>query len=412
MERRYCSGFRKYQGAKIHIKKQELCKGDEGITLKYAISVGEKEGELWYRFPADQEESISYEVADGVIVTLLPFALRGGYDIYSEIPMSERLWFQLTGQVIPQLALTSEELWNTELHAPLCTPSYTPDRVATAMSCGVDSFTTFFEHTHDMPKERWKIDLLTFFQNGAHHSGTIGHSDKEDEVYAEQLAHVRRFCETVHYPLLDVASNLDAFLSAMFWNDSYHYTHSYRNAGFVLLLQKKIRTYYYAGAYDLNLFSTSLWDDPAHYEKWLLPNLSTDCTSFFSVATSMDRIEKMKYIAQFPETYDHLLVCYAGGENCGTCVKCVRQLLTLDYLGLLDRYQNSFSVEEYRNNKTFYERRLLVLKKTDPFLEEVYQIAEKKGVRFSIRQRLDAECYRLERFSKGVKSKLRELRHK
>ena len=411
MGRRYCSGFRRYQDAEIHIKRQELSKDEAGITLKYEISVCEKEGELWYRFPSDQEESISYEVADAVIVTLLPYALRGGYNIYSEIPMSERLWFQLTQQVIPQLALTPDEIWNTELHVPLCTPSYTPNLVATAMSCGVDSFATFFELTRDMPEEAWKINLLTFFQNGAHHSGTIGHSEKEKAVYEEQLAHVRRFCKSIHYPLLDVSSNLDEFLNSMFWVDSYHYTHSYRNAGFVLLLQKKIRVYYYSGARDINSFSVSLWDDPEHYEKWLLPNLSTACTRFFSTSTSLNRIDKTRYIAQFSETYDHLLVCYAGGENCGKCEKCVRQLLILDHLDLLEPYKSSIPLGEYLRNKAFYERRLLALRRKDPFLKEVYQIAKKKGVRFSIWKRMDAACYRIKLLWKGLKRELSKRMH-
>lgn len=387
---RYCYGFQKQNGAVIQIRGKEAQNDSSGIVLKYTISVEKQQASLWFRFPVGSAESISDEVADGVLVMLLPFALRGGYNIESALPISERLWFQLTQQLIPQFCAASSETWPVEIKAPLIMPSYHPDQVATAMSCGVDSFTTFFQYTRDMPEEPWKINLLTFFENGAHHNGTIGHSNREGSIYQAQLEHVQRFCESIHYPLLSVSSNLDEFLCEVFWKDSYHQTHTFRNAGFVLLLQKRIRAYYYAGARDISCFSVSLWDDTELYEKWLLPNLSTDCTHFFSVTTSMNRIEKTRYISQFPETYDNLLVCYAGGKNCGKCTKCVRLLLTLDYLGLLGQYKNSVPLELYQSDKLWYEAQMLNNRRNDFCLEEVYQTALAQGVHFPMKIRMNA----------------------
>lgn len=362
----------------------------DGIILSCEISAGERRGTLWFRFPAGNEDAISHEVADGVVVMLLPFALRGGYNIESELPISQRLWFQLTQQLIPQFSAVSQEYWPVNIRMPLIAPSCHPDLTATAMSCGVDSFTTFFQYTKDMPETRWKIDLLTFFEKGAHHNGVIGHSTREAEIYQGQLAHVKRFCASVNFPLLHVSSNLDDVLCELFWKDSFHQTHTFRNAGFVLLLQKQIRTYYYAGARDISRFSVSLWDDTELYEKWLLPNLSTDCTQFYSVGTSMNRIEKTRDIARFPESYDHLLVCYAGGENCGRCSKCIRLMLTLDYLGFLEQYKNSIPYETYNENKSWYELQMLCEKRSDFCLEEVYQTALAQGRRFPVKLRIQA----------------------
>jgi bacterioferritin-associated ferredoxin len=408
-EKRWCSGFHKHEGAKIHIREANVCEDASGITVKYSISVAEKTDVLWFHFSPEYKDVISYEVVDGVIVMLLPFALRGGYQIISDIPISEQLWFQITQQLIPQLALTSPDIWPTEINAPLAHPAFSPNKVATAMSCGVDSFTTFYQFTSDMPEEQWKVNLLTFFENGAHHSGVIGHSSQENAVYRSQLEHVRHFCDSIRYPLLNVSSNLDSFLCEVFWKDSYHYTHAFRNAGFVLLLQKLIRVYYYAGAHDLTYFSASLWEDTEYYEKWLLPNLSTACTHFFSVSTSLNRIEKTQFISKHAETHDHLLVCYAGGENCGKCSKCIRQLLTLDYLGKLDLYKGSFTISDYLVNTSSFECQLLAFRREDPFLEEVYQTALENGVRFSIHKRCRALLYRLSLRINGAKNKLRHM---
>jgi bacterioferritin-associated ferredoxin len=258
-----------------------------------------------------------------------------------------------------------------------------------------------------MPEESWKVDLLTFFENGAHHNGTIGHSEQESRIFQEQLEHVRAFCEASNYQLLSVSSNLDDFLSDYFWQDSYESTHAYRNVGFVLLLQKQIRAYYYAGAWDISRFSVSLWEDSEHYEKWLLPNLSTDCTQIFSVSTAMNRMEKTRYISQFPETYDHLLVCYTSGSNCGKCDKCVRQLLALDYLGLLETYKNSIPYETYQKEKPWYELQLLSFRREDPFLNEIYQYALSHGFHFSIDRRLKAFLSRNLSRARGLKNIMR-----
>lgn len=385
-EENWCSGFEKKNGELIEIEGLDYSENESSVLLKYDIIVSGKRYTLWYSFSLEDKDAVSYEVADGIVVTLLPFAMRGGYNITSKIPVSERLWFQLTELFIPQFS-TDQEMWLTQISCNRVNTQYNPTDTGTAMSCGVDSFYTFFHYTGERVPTQYKVSLLTFFQNGAHHSGVIGHSHEEEDIFKKQLAHVREFCSSIQFPLLTVTSNLDEFLSDAFWYDSFHYTHAYRNAGFVLLLQKRIRSYYYTGVRDIFHFSASLWDDTELYEKWLLPNLSTDCTSFYSVSTSLNRIEKTKFIALYPETYNHLLVCYADGDNCGRCIKCVRQLLILDYLGLLDTYKNSFPTEKYLSGKNWYEMQLLANKRSDQNLEEVYRLAREKGTKFSLRKR-------------------------
>lgn len=407
-------GFERKKGEMIELETAELVDDGDSVVLNYQISVSGKSSTLWFRFDTCYKEAISYEVADGVVIALLPFAMRGGYHIHSTIPLSERLWFQLTEQVIPQLCKTDAELWHTELQFPQLCTHFLPTKTACAMSCGVDSFTTFFQYTH-RDCSRWNVNLLTFFQNGAHHNGEIGHSKSEGQLFQQQLTHVRCFCKSVNYPLLSVSSNLDEFLSTMFWSDSFHYTHTFRNSGFVLLLQKLIRSYYYAGASDITGFAASLWIDTERYDKWLLPNLSTDSTQLYSVNTSMNRIEKTLYISQFPETYNHLLVCYAGGENCGKCSKCVRLLLTLDYLGLLEQYRSSIPYDTYKRNQHWYESELLRRRRVDPCLQEVYQLGLAKGIRYSCKAR--SKAFYLNRLSDTIdfrdylRSKIRSASH-
>ncbi len=72
-------------------------------------------------------------------------------------------------------------------------------------------------------------------------------------------------------------------------------------------------------------------NDAAHYEGVLLPMLSTETTSFYSSNQEMSRIEKVRLISDFEQSYEWLLVCWLHKPNCGKCGKCIRTMLELDF---------------------------------------------------------------------------------
>lgn len=359
----------------IHICAPSIEKVGEIVRLSYDIEVDGKNARLYYALPECYSKFLCNEVADGVIVTFLPFAMRGGYDIVSDIPVSERLFFQLTTQLIPQLLRCNKKAHNTLIMCDSIITDYRPTATATAISCGVDSFTTLKEYTIDCPLEDYKITHLTFFENGAHHLNKIGYDERQERVFEGQLAHVRKFCDMYGYELIYIASNLNQVLSELFWNDGFVFTHTYRNIGFTLLLQKLIKTYYYSAAFDLDSFRCSLDDDPAFYEKFLLPCLSTEHTTFYSSNKSMSRLEKTKYISNFEQTYDNLLVCYMSDKNCGKCSKCIRTLLTLDVLGISEKYRHSFDIDYYKQHRNQYFTKLCAGRYINSMMTEIYDYA-------------------------------------
>ena len=339
----------------IHIKSSEISSFQGGESkLVYAIDVDNNVRQLTTNLEFTLEEKykdyICSEIVDGVIIMLLPYALRGGYDIITDIPMTEQLYYTVTSQLIPQL-MTCNDLHHTKIIADTVSPDWNPTAVATAMSLGVDSLSTFFEYSQADVLSDYRITHLAFFENGAHHGGNLGHSKREKAVYEDQLRKVQDFCDKVGYDLIYISSNLDEFLDNCFWKDSYQCTHTYRNAGFALILQKLIKIYYYSPAYCVNDFSCLLNEDSAHYEALLLPNISTKYLRFYNSSLLKTRLDKILYISQFPETYDSLLVCYVNGKNCGECIKCKRTQVEMDILGVLDLYKKSFDLEKYKKNR-------------------------------------------------------------
>ena len=356
----------------------------QGVVLEYYISKKEdsvsSDYTIQFKFDDEYKDYISHEVADGIIVIILSYAIRGGYDIETKIPLSSELYYRLQFQLIPQLCLCCgyDEI---SIKCDLLSPNYNPHAVATAMSCGVDSFATLFEYTSDNIPDDRKITHLTFFQNGAHHGGYVGHSDDEQVIFESQLNHVKKFCDEYNWKLIVVASDVDKKLSEIFWEDPFDRTHTYRNAGIVLLLQKFIKTYYYAGSYNLNDFLCAIDESPAHYEKFLLPNISTDYTNFYNSSGSMTRIEKIQYISSFEETWNHLLVCYSQGYNCGNCVKCRRTMLELYFTNNIDKYANIFPVETFKSNYKDYIIWLLDRRDKNSIMEDIINCIKENNIK-------------------------------
>jgi len=346
-----------YQGGKmtkeIRILTSRILTETDKAKIEFDLEVEEKKGTLWFETSLQWKDSICDNIADGVVVTLLLYAIRGGYDIKSNLPVSKSLLNKLNNHVIPQLVLCTKDAYRTNIICPMGTEEYHPDRVATAMSMGVDAFTTFFEYTKDCPQESDRINLLTFMQ-----SGQTSFSGNEDEVFAGQLEDAKRFAAEYGYDLVDVSSNIYSLYIELFWEEPMIHVSTYRNCGMMLLFQKLIKIYYYSSSYNLDEFHCSLNEDVTHYEKWLLPHISTDAITFYNSNKGMTRLEKTQYLCQYPETYNYLQVCCFARHSCGTCNKCIRTMFTLEHFGVLENYKNVFDLDAFRAHR---EKNLRIL---------------------------------------------------
>ena len=242
-----------------------------------------------------------------------------------------------------------------KIDTPLTDVKYTGSLVATGMSRGVDSFATMYEYGKHFELEEYRLNAFTYFQAGAHHGwdDKLGRSkESKQELYVNQMNKTREFCEKYGYPLIVVDSNIDNILSnsGLFTRYDFDRTHTYRNLGIVMLLQKGISRYYYSSTYTLDAFKLSLNADMAYYERWLIPHLCTESVEFYQANQDWTRMDKVEKLSQMEECYDYLQVCLVKSGNCGSCLKCKRTLIELDALGdeVLEKFKNSFDIEKYK----------------------------------------------------------------
>ena len=332
---------------------------NDRIKLSFLISKNENENEcIWYEVEKKYKDCLCDDRIDGIVVSLLPIAMKSGYEVIeSEYPISEKLYYNLTYHVIPQIYNTDKKRTSIiKIKAPLIDHKYCGKIVAAGMSRGVESFATLYEYGKTFEIPEYRISHFTYFNNGSHH-GVDNMERKSEysnrELYEGQLRDTLDFCKKYKYDLISVDSNLTEAIKTIFGASSFHLTHTFRNAGFVLILQKGIVKYYYSSAFNLDMFTLSLNTDSAQYEKWLLPYLDTENVEFYSSNQNWSRLEKIERIVKLEQSYDNLCVCLLDIKNCGICSKCKKTLMELDSLGedVLDLYSKAFDVKKY---KTLY----------------------------------------------------------
>ena len=252
---------------KIELLKISQSKTEYGCKVDFDIKINSNPYTLWYKIHCRDIESIP-ERSDSFAVTFLPFAMLNNLDLCSEYPMSTELYHNITTEIIPQLYVCNKKISSKiNLHIPCTSETYNSDWNATGVSLGVDSFATIHEFQEGHLNDDFKLTHLVHLKTGAQ-SGSKGYFDREyeDRVFASENTRVRNFCDKYNYNLITIESNLFEITCAEF-TAAFATSSTTRNLGAIMLLQHRIKRYYYAASYNIDDFSTHLDKDMAHYEK-------------------------------------------------------------------------------------------------------------------------------------------------
>ncbi|GAA1762317.1 hypothetical protein [Agromyces humatus] len=334
---------------------------DSGVgRLTYRVDVDGFPGlrSLWFSVP-DEAASLVNTRADAALVALLMPAMAAGRDIVVEGPITDELAWSLHGEVQDVLRRLRPELSRVDIEVRDPLPALLGAAgVATGYSAGVDSYATLARHRFavDVP-ESLRVTHLLYNNVGSH-----GHGDAGRALYRNRLELLRPNALTTGLPLTDVDSNIDEFYLAV--RLGFQQSHTMRNAGVVHLLSGGIRHYFYASSVPWGDTAVAATYDLAFAEPVLLPLLSTRSLSLRSSCSDIDRVAKTALIAEISHTYERLDVCVEStdGTNCSECWKCQRTMLTLELLGVLDRYHAVFTTP--RN--PYWRENLIVYLLTQP----------------------------------------------
>lgn len=313
--------------------------GDK-VRLSSNILEDSIEKNVWIEFDIEYAQYICSERIDSFVIALLKYAMQKGHDIYSESKIGAQFYYQLKEYLIPNMAFGNEELCEIKIDAPIdFTTIKSSGAVGTGISCGIDSLHAIATHSEGQ-LETYKVTHLTFNNVGSH-----GEGERAEILYEQRKQRSISFANEYGYKLILSNSNIhDVF------EQIHYHTHTFTSMFPVLALQKLYSVYLYASSVKLSEFSLNSYT-PGKYEYLILNSISTEGLSIYSQGANCTRHKKTLDLIAYEPSYKYLNVCTEENHNCSKCEKCLRTLLSLDYLEVLDKYKNVFDVKVYNANK-------------------------------------------------------------
>ncbi len=368
----------------ILIKNIYLETYDDKTRINFDIIIDHNRPDtLWWEVDNRWEDYICADRCDAAVVVLLLYAMHCNYDrIISEYPISEKLWYQLSYHLIPQICkVEGIKVSQVQIVAPKTNLVYQKEKCAngTGFSRGVDSFATLYEYGHNSNcLDDYKVTHLVMYNVGAFHGKDVGlrsgYSSKQ--LYQGHLKESQTFAKNNHYDFFKVDSNMTLFLDDNFGHWYFQNTATQRNIGTTLLFQKLFEKFYYSSGHTMDEFKLSLDGSSALWEHYGVQFFNTENTQFYITNRAWNRLEKTEKIAELPETYNSLQVCLVEIGNCGICTKCKRTLMGLDVLGngLLDKYSASFDIQTYKERyREQWFGKIWLEKEQDEYIMEVFK---------------------------------------
>ena len=292
------------------------------LTAKIETDALKEPFSLWYRFPAHQKQFIDHENGDPFLaVSLLP-AMKLREPLQVTAPVSQRLlnsarklqaiyhgWDQTLSEIPMTAPVPSEESSQVNKES----------NVGLFFSLGVDSFYTLLKNSTAHPSDQDAITHLISL-----HGFDIYYGRGNTAVFADVVRTSTKVAETLNKKTLPVATNLRDFSDQFVtWGRLYH---GAALASVGLALRHMFKTIHIAATYSYQqLF-------PWGSHPLLDPLWSTESLRFVHNGGEAGRLDKIRFIAQFPIAMETLRTCYRNPNNeynCGCCEKCLRTMIGL-----------------------------------------------------------------------------------
>lgn len=374
----------------IIIKQPSILQEGKYSKLRCFIEVNKEEQEVWFSVKKEYEKFLVDEQVDAFLVAILPYAMKLGEDIKIEGIVSERLFYTISNYLIKAISIAIPECKEIKIHYTKLNnnPLKTIGEVGTGYSAGVDSFSTIYDHLSDRCSENYIITKFAYLNVGSH--GDNG-GEEARKLFKERYKHIKPYLNEVGINSIQIDSNISDIIMMKFID-----TCTFRNVAAILTVQKLFKTYYFSSSVRLDKYELKFSSE--RYDLLSLNMLSTETTQFFSTGSQYTRYEKTELITNYLPTYKYLNVCTREVENCSVCDKCMRTQLTLEIIGMLDKYSAVFNIKKYYKEKNKYIAKVMIKKKENSMYKEIYEKMKENNFKIPIRSYLMVFPLRIKKF--------------
>lgn len=334
--------------------------------------------DLWFSVRGNEQDAYS-TMADPFLVGMLPVAMKLGEAMTVDGPVSTRLAHGIEQYQQVLMAWWPDSFNHVEVYyrdLQSRRNDLRPAGVGCSFSGGVDSFYTVFRQLSPQPdSDDFRLThalMVNGFDQIVDFEGT-GSSQRLYDIYQPVM-------EELGVTFLMIDSNLKLYRDAVF--EGYELVRSYGSplSACVHACQKIF------GRFSLASHATYAYQDlePFGSHPVLDHLLSTDQLQMMHYGSAASRVDKLRYLARFPQVRESLRVCFAAPMfneprgsvvNCCRCEKCVRTIVTLDILGLREAFTSfplGFPMAAYKQPKVLAASKSI-------FLKDNLRLAEKEG---------------------------------
>jgi len=311
----------------INRENGEICVSSR---IEMENSTPELPDRLWFRFPESYSKFVS-DRSDGFAASMLLLANYFGKPL------------QVRGVISPRLAYGLQEyqrifqLWMPKIF-PLVDIRFdklqplestgVQNKIGLGFSGGVDSLYTLRSH---LPQDQ-KIPSAALTHGIFIHGIDIGLD--ETEIYHSLYERYARLFQGFGLQLLTLRTNVVSFYQ---FRVNWNYSHGGPMVAPALIFGKLLSRYYISATN--SYLETILLGTSPVTDHWL----STETLEVIHYGGSKNRAEKIIALGDWPAANQVLRVCAAPVksiefDNCGRCNKCMRTIVTLEIVGVLDKF--------------------------------------------------------------------------
>lgn len=405
----------------IHIGRPIIENLPDVDRITCIIDESGKEYTLYAEVEKEYGQYLCTERSDAYLCLVLPIALREGYDIYCDMPVTERLLHNFQEILIPHLCLGDSRLKEITIHADTDNVPIGGGGVGTGISCGVDSLYTVKEYSVDTYPNMKLTHLFIApankeLWNNLDQDVTLRQWVDSHEAQFDRMKIVS---DALGVPLLKMYNNYVWYICKTGRGQKLYkhvYLHTFLTISMVLTLKKLWNIYYFSSA---SPFTTFTLEDNAtlqtgRYDLLTMHALTTPDFFIYSGGVKANRIRKTIELLDFDLAKQVLHPCDTrDSQNCSepTCAKCLRALLTYDAYDRLDEVTELFDVERYRREKDKYFTRLVIRKK-NPYMKDLYAMLSEKYPEQMVRVESEVEQEKRSKAAAKVNEKRKSARMK
>lgn len=326
----------------------EIYKMDTWAIEKATVSYNDKTIKVFFAVSSQYYDAFCTGIADAFVIGLLPIAVKYNEDIsIVGNKLSYELVKNLETILIPSLIEMGVGKKRIHFIADTVDNQLNEKRNgATGISLGVDSFYTILT-----TKSNEIDDLITTIDCESESCLYKKNYYDLDEDYIVK----QRVARELGLSIIGIVTNLAELLCSEF---AYEQIHTYHHLAAAMILAKRISNYYYATGYSNNDFRLS-FKDSSHYDVLIQKSINYKLFRMHLSGGEISRVEKTRAIANNCTVQKYLKVCFnthttRNRPNCSCCFKCIRTMVTLDLLGVIDEFDRVFDISMYSENKAMY----------------------------------------------------------